>query len=181
MMGVFKARTGSCPAGLWDLHLLAAAFPAGDGVVLALSSMLLQAEWTGSVRLRSTDPSDLPKVSELDLDTGGDLGTALEGVELARRLAGTEALSGRIAQELAPGADSTPKTIRAGGREALTTYFHPVATCAMGETTDTAGRLHGFENLHVVDASVIPWPLRASPHLTVLALAERAADLLRSS
>jgi choline dehydrogenase len=177
--GVFKGRTNSCPDGLWDLHLLTAVFPAGDGVVLALSSMLLQAEWTGSVRLRSTDAADLPRVTELDLETGGDLDHALEGVDLARRLAGTEALSGRIAEELAPGPDTTPESIRAGGRDALTTYFHPVATCAMGEVTDAAGRVRGFENLRVVDASVIPRPLRASPHLTVLALAERAADLLR--
>jgi len=179
--GVFKGRTSSCPEGIWDLHLLAATFPAGDGVVLALSSMLLQAEWTGSVRLRSTDPADLPRVSELDLETGGDLGAALEGVNLARELTGTEALSARIAEELAPGPDATPESIRAGGRSALTTYFHPVATCAMGETTDSTGLVHGFENLHVVDASVIPRPLRASPHLTVLALAERAADRLGSA
>jgi choline dehydrogenase len=178
--GVFKARTASGPEGLWDLHLLAATFPAGDGVVLALSSMLLQAEWTGSVRLRSTDPADLPRVTEIDLETGRDLGAAMEGVDLARELAGTEALRPRIAEELAPGPDSTPESIRAAGRSALTTYFHPVATCAMGETTDAAGRVHGFENLHVVDAAIIPRPLRASPHLTVLALAERAADRLRA-
>jgi choline dehydrogenase len=179
IQGVFKARTGSCPDGLWDLHLLAATFPANDSVVLALSSMLLQAQWTGSVRLRSTDPADLPRVTELDLETDGDMSAALEGVELARRLAGTKALSGRIAEELAPGPAPTPESILAGGREALTTYFHPVATCAMGETTDAVGRVRGFESLRVVDASVIPRPLRASPHLTVLALAERAADLLR--
>jgi choline dehydrogenase len=179
--GVFKARTGACPEGLWDLHLLTATFPAGDGVVLALSSMLLQAEWTGSVRLRSTDPSDLPRVLEIDLDTGRDLDAALEGVELARRLVGAEPLRERIAEELAPGPDATAESIRAGGRDALTTYFHPVGTCAMGVTTDAVGVVSGFENLHVVDASVIPRPLRASPHLTVLALAERAADRLRGS
>jgi choline dehydrogenase len=180
LQGVFKARTSSCPEGLWDLHLLAAVFPAGDGVILALSSMLLQAEWTGSVRLRSADPSDLPRVPELDLDTGSDLGAAWEGVELARRLAGSETLGGRIAEELAPGPDATPESLRAEGRAALTTYFHPVATCAMGEVTDASGVVRGMEKLHVVDASMIPRPLRASPHLTVLALAERAAERLRT-
>jgi choline dehydrogenase-like flavoprotein len=180
IVGVFKARTSSCPDGLWDLHLLAASFPAGDGVVLALSSMLLQAEWTGSARLRSNDPADLPRVTEIDLDTGGDMGAALEGVELARALAGTEALRDRIAEELSPGPVSTPEAILAAGREALTNYFHPVGTCALGEVTDPTGLVRGFENLHVRDASVIPRPLRASPHLTVLALAERGAEWLRS-
>jgi choline dehydrogenase len=48
----------------------------------------------------------------------------------------------------------------------------------MGPISDSSGRIHGFENLHVVDASIIPRPLRSSPHLTVLALAERAAERL---
>ena len=179
IQGVIKARTGSCPAGRWDLHLLAAVFPAGDEVVLALSSMLLQPEWTGTVRLRSSDPTELPMVTELDLTTGDDLGAAWDGVELARRLVDTEALAGRVARELEPGSGVTPDELLARGRAGLTTYFHPVATCGMGTVTDELGRVDGFENLHVVDASAIPRPLRASPHLTVLALAERAAELFR--
>jgi choline dehydrogenase len=167
-----------CPPGTWDLHLLVAVFPGADGVVLAMSSMLLQADWEGTVRLRSLDPASLPAVSELNLESDADMSAALEGVELARRLVGTEALADRVADELAPGADATPEELRARGREALTTYFHPVGTCAMGRVTDSTGNVRGFENLHVMDASIIPGPLRASPHLTVLALAERAAGLL---
>jgi choline dehydrogenase len=178
IQGVFKARTRACHEGSWDLHLLTAVFPAGDGVVLAMSSMLLQAEWEGTVRLRSPDPARLPEVTELSLDREADMSAALEGVELARRLGRTDALADRVAGELAPGKDATPDGLRSQGRGALTTYFHPVGTCAMGRVTDSIGRVHGFENLHVVDASIIPRPLRASPHLTVLALAERAGELL---
>ena len=82
--GVFKARTSSCPEDLWDLHLLAAVFPVGDELVLASSSMLLQADWSGQVRLRSDDPDELPDVTQLNLATGADLESAMEGVELAR-------------------------------------------------------------------------------------------------
>jgi choline dehydrogenase len=178
MQGVFKARTSSCPEGMWDLHLLVAAFPAEDGVSLAMSSMLMQADWTGSVQLRSKDPTELPEVTEFDLAADTDLDRALEGVALARRLAASEALDGLVAEELAPGPDVTREELRSRGRGGLTNYFHPVATCAMGPVADSTGRVHGFENLHVVDASIIPRPLRSSPHLSVLALAERAADRL---
>jgi choline dehydrogenase len=178
LQGVFKAHSSFCPQGTWDLHLLVAVFPGANGVVLAMSSMLLQAEWEGTVRLRSLDPASLPAVSELNLESDADMSAALEGVELARRLVRTEALADCVADELAPGADATPEELRARGREALTTYFHPVGTCAMGRVTDSTGKVRGFENLHVMDASIIPGPLRASPHLTVLALAERAAGLL---
>jgi choline dehydrogenase-like flavoprotein len=178
VQGVFKARSSESPADSWDLHLLVAVFPAGDGVVLAISSMLLQAEWRGTVRLRSTDPAALPEVSQLDLESDRDMSAALEGVALARRLAETEALAQGVSAELAPGADATAEEIRSRGRAGLTTYFHPVGTCAMGRVTDSSGRVNGFENLHVIDASIIPGPLRASPHLSVLALAERAGELL---
>jgi choline dehydrogenase-like flavoprotein len=178
IQGVFKARSSESPTDSWDLHLLVAVFPAGDGVVLAMSSMLLQAEWRGTVRLRSIDPAALPEVSQLDLESDRDMSAALEGVALARRLAETEALARGVSAELAPGADATPEEIRSRGRAGLTTYFHPVGTCAMGEVTDSSGRVNGFENLHVIDASIIPGPLRASPHLSVLALAERAGELL---
>jgi choline dehydrogenase len=178
MQGVLKARSGESAHDSWDLHLLVAVFPAGGGVVLAMSSMLLQAEWEGTVRLRSSDPAVLPEVSELDLGIDSDMTAALEGVSLARRLASTEALAGRVGAELAPGPDAAAEEVGSRGRAGLTTYFHPVGTCAMGRVTDSSGRVAGFENLHVIDASVIPSPLRASPHLTVLALAERAGGLL---
>jgi choline dehydrogenase len=178
LQGVIKARTSGCPEGSWDLHLLAAAFPAEGGVSLGMSSMLMQADWTGSVTLRSKDPTELPEVTALDLSADGDLDAVLEGVALARRLASSDALTDLVAEELAPGADVTPEELRGRGRAGLTNYFHPVATCAMGPVTDSSGRIHGLENVHVVDASVIPRPLRSSPHLSVLALAERAAERL---
>jgi choline dehydrogenase len=99
-------------------------------------------------------------------------------VSLARRLASTKALEGLVAEELAPGPGVTREELRSRGRGGLTNYFHPVATCAMGPIVDSSGRVHDFENLHVMDASIIPRPLRSSPHLTVLALAERAAEHL---
>jgi choline dehydrogenase len=62
--------------------------------------------------------------------------------------------------------------------ENLGMYFHPVGTCA--EVVDDDLRVHGFENLYVCDASVFDPIPRANTHLPTLALAERAADLLRS-
>ena len=180
IQGVMRVRTPQCDDGLWDLHLLLGVFP-GDPPALATSAMLLQARWRGTVRLRSTDPATLPAVSEFDWSARGDLDAALEGVEVVRSLVSTSALRDRVATELAPGPDATADVLRERGRAGMTNYFHPVGTCAMGEVTDGSGRVLGFENLHVVDASAIPRALRASPNLTVMALAERQADLLRRS
>jgi choline dehydrogenase-like flavoprotein len=49
-----------------------------------------------------------------------------------------------------------------------------------GSVVDAACRVHGIDGLRVVDASVFPAVPRANTHLAVLAVAERAAELLRA-
>ena len=41
--------------------------------------------------------------------------------------------------------------------------------------------VHGVDGLHVVDASVMPTITRANTQAPTIAIAERAADLLRSA
>lgn len=65
--------------------------------------------------------------------------------------------------------------------------YHPVGTCRMGSDSDPMAvldphcRVRGVENLRVVDASVMPSIPRANTHFPVLAIAERAADLMVSN
>lgn len=66
-------------------------------------------------------------------------------------------------------------------------YWHPVGTCAMGPEDDSLavaderGRVHGLENVHVADASLMPVIPRANTHLTTVAVADRLGDLLAAS
>jgi choline dehydrogenase-like flavoprotein len=48
----------------------------------------------------------------------------------------------------------------------------------MGAVTDHSGRVLGYEDLVVADASLMPTIPRGGTNLTVLAVAERIADLL---
>jgi choline dehydrogenase len=180
--GLAKIRSASAPDGLWDLMLLPAAFPvSGDhdapgGYVLSSSSMLMRPKWTGSVRLRDRDPGRLPVVTELSLGTGDDLARAMDGVELARRLARSDAAEGLVGEELAPGEGATTDEISARGRDALSAFFHPVGSCPMGAVVDGSGRVHGFEGLAIADGSIIPTIPRAGTYLTILALAEALSE-----
>jgi choline dehydrogenase len=67
-------------------------------------------------------------------------------------------------------------------RDSANTFFHPVGTCAIGRgdeaVVDEQLRVRGVERLRVIDASVMPQIPNAPTHSAVLAIAERAADLL---
>jgi choline dehydrogenase len=172
--GIVRARSAGCEPGRWDLVLLTALFP---GPLLSSSVMLMRPEWSGRVRLRSPDADVLPLVSELSLDSDRDLDAAFEGLALGRRLVGTGALRGMVGEELAPGPGATPNELRRRGREGLTSFFHPVGTCPMGDrgTTRPDGRLRGVENLYLADASILPEIPPVPTNLTVLGVAERIA------
>jgi choline dehydrogenase-like flavoprotein len=45
---------------------------------------------------------------------------------------------------------------------------------------DERCRVHGVEQLRVVDLSIVPQSVRSGPHATVVTVAERAADLVNS-
>ncbi|MFN2315386.1 MAG: GMC family oxidoreductase N-terminal domain-containing protein [Gemmatimonadales bacterium] len=62
---------------------------------------------------------------------------------------------------------------------------HLMGGCAMGRTptdsvTDSWGRVHGYPWLRVADASLFPDSLEINPYLTVMALADRVAEGVRT-
>ena len=64
-------------------------------------------------------------------------------------------------------------------RATAQTLYHPVGTCAIGAVVDAHLRVLGLDGLRVVDASVMPAIPRGNTNAPVIAIAERAADLIR--
>jgi choline dehydrogenase-like flavoprotein len=66
------------------------------------------------------------------------------------------------------------------------TTYHPSSTCRMGPATDPLavvdhlGQVHGVPGLRVVDASIFPSGPRANLHFTVVAVAEKLAEVCRT-
>ncbi len=54
--------------------------------------------------------------------------------------------------------------------------YHPLGGCILGKATDNFGRLKGYDNLYVVDGSLIPGNISVNPFVTITALAERCMD-----
>lgn len=73
--------------------------------------------------------------------------------------------------------------LRAYVRQTVTTVWHPTSTCAMGgdssSVCDPSLRVRGVEGLRVADASVMPAVPRGNTNAPTIAVAERAADLIR--
>jgi choline dehydrogenase len=180
---VVKGRSRFCPEETWDLHLFPATEPGKDELghptgayELSAAVFALKPRSRGRLRLVDTDPKTPPLIEHGFLSDTADRDALLDGLVLLRRLAASEAMSVYTAGEIRPGADADLDSyIRASVRG----YFHPVGTCALGSVVDPAGRVLGFENLYVADASVIPTAPRANTNLSTLAVAEKIATGLQ--
>jgi choline dehydrogenase-like flavoprotein len=65
----------------------------------------------------------------------------------------------------------------------IETFSHALGTCRMGKKSETSVvdancRVHGMENLYVIDGSVMPSGGSVNPSLTIAALSLKAADSL---
>lgn len=138
----------------------------------------------GEVRLRSADPETPPAIDPGYLTDPADLAILVAGLQRAREIAAQPPFAGRTRGELAPGpAVRDEPQLRAWVRENVVTLHHPTSTCAMGgaETAvcDPQLRVRGVAGLRVADASVLPTVPRGNTHAPTVAVAERAADLIR--
>jgi choline dehydrogenase len=140
----------------------------------------------GRVLLASADPAARPLVDPAYFADEADLDVLVAGVRMAREIAASEPLAGITAVEIAPGAAvDDDERIRDWVRATAGTMFHPTGSCAMGGAAeavcDPELRVRGVEDLRVVDASVMPVAPRGNTNAPTIAVAERAADLIRGA
>ena len=144
-----------------------------------MSVCQLRPESRGTVRIRSRNVLEAPSMQPNYLSTELDRRCAVEGVKLARRLAGTKALRPYVAEEYRPGKDAD---LLEFARNYGATIFHPSGTCKMGSdpmaVVDSQLRVHGMENLRVVDCSIMPTLVSGNTHAPAVMIAEKAADLM---
>ena len=150
-----------------------------SGFTCAMSQ--LQVESRGSVHIRSADPAAPPAIRYNYLATETDRRVMVEGLKVIRRICATPPMRDYVAGEYLPGEKVvSDEDWLAYCREMGETVFHPTSTCSMGGVVDERLRVKGLSCLRVVDASVMPAVPSGNINAAVIAVAEKAADLIKA-
>ncbi|OCH93042.1 GMC oxidoreductase [Obba rivulosa] len=166
-------------------------FPAGE--YFALHAVCLQPMSTGKISLKSSNPLDAPVIDPRYLTHRNDTLTLMRAARLLGRLVRTEPL----ASMLDPAGDSEAHAdhglLKLGDaeleelvRRKAESLYHPTSTARMapvedGGVVDPFLRVHGIPNLRVVDASVFPVIISGHTAAPTLAVAEKAADMIKAA
>lgn len=179
--GGFVRTTPDLPAPDVQFHMIPSIVrdhgltpPPGPGVTIAPT--VVHARSRGRVTLRSADPRWRPAIDPDYYSDARDLAAMCAGVEVAREIASRAPLASFVAGPYVPGEG---QSVEDAVREKTETLYHPAGTCAIGSVVDEELRVLGVDGLRVVDASVFPTVPRGNTNAPVIAVAERAADLIR--
>ena len=150
---------------------------------ITLGGNCMRPDSRGEIRLRSTNAMDKPMIDhrllgdDRDLERLVVLGRFLESIYAAPPLA--QHVVANNAPETRPESDEDWRDYI---RATAGIGYHPVGTCAMGDkgVVDANLRVKEISGLRVVDASVMPIILSANTNAAVIAIAERAADLIKA-
>lgn len=137
----------------------------------------------GSIHAESADMRAAPAIRPNFLATQEDQQCLVNGMKIVRALMGKPAIARYIEHEMNPGlAVQTDDDWLQFARENGQTIYHPIGTCRMGSDADAVVdprlRVNGVTGVRVVDASVFPSMVSGNTQGAVMAVAERACDLI---
>ena len=135
----------------------------------------------GKVWIDSADPVASPKFRFNYLSTDYDKAVAIAAVSATQEIFQQPAWRGRLTSELSGSHElESDNDIMKWAYAHVESNYHPCGTCSMGRddqaVTDGEGKVHGLNNLRVVDASIIPTIPTGNLNAPTIMIAEKIAD-----
>ena len=157
----------------------------GHGYTLHVT--LMRPKSRGSLSLSSRNPTDKPLIDPAFFKHADDLDTLALATQQGLKIMASAGLAAYRGDMLYPVDSEQPEQIRAFLRDHSDTEYHPVGTCKMGPMQDPLAvvdselRVHGLQNLRVIDASIMPNLVTGNTNAPTIMIAEKGVDLIRGA
>lgn len=140
----------------------------------------------GTIHIETTDPDASSVFAPNYADTAQDRASMIGALRRIRDWAAQPSLANLIVEETTPGpAVHSDEDILKAYEELGTCGYHSVGSCRMGSdeasVVDPQLRVRGVEGLRIMDTSILPVIPSGNTNGPVLAMAWRAADVIRNS
>ena len=153
---------------------------------IQMNLVLNSADSRGEIRLSSTDVTDQPKIDFNYMSEPRDLARMRDGVRMLTTLGERPEFGDIVTGMSVPPGDivGDDRALDDWIRTDVTTGHHISCTNTMGvdsnprAVVDQLGVVRGVSGLRVIDASIMPTCVRANINATVIAMAERMAELI---
>lgn len=148
---------------------------------ISLHTCLLRPKSRGSVSLFGNKPNFHPKIKLNMLSDPDDQKIMIKAVKIARNIFTKSPLSEDINNEILPGRNcQSDEELLAFVKEKANTIYHPIGTCKMGNddmaVVDQNLKVHGIQQLRVVDASIMPTLISGNTNAPTIMIAAKIAD-----
>jgi len=146
---------------------------------------VLRPESRGSVKLASPDVRKAPEIDMGFFSKQVDLDLMLNGFKKMRQILEAPALSPWRHKELYTEGVEEDAALKTIIQNRADTVYHPVGTCRMGgdenAVVDPQLRVRGVEGLRIADASVMPRIVGGNTNAPTIMIAEKCADMMRTT